>query len=105
MSSTFNCFPVCKACRVSGICATVVKKEELASLPRKNPHAGSVRLPCGCLGLPWPIVEVFAKGIKEIHCDRHGWKKVTDSHQKTWRNLHNEMANRQISIFPDEPPY
>ena len=106
----FDCIPVCKACRDANACvkADRVRVSETIRTRRiKNPHAGTVVLPCGCFGLPWPLVHKLGENFDSIFCDRHGWMKLTKVSKKRMLESANKFAGitLQKTLFPDEPPF
>ena len=88
LSVNYKCIPVCRKCRDAGACdqsfalarqgdgITLEPDDDVMTRVPRDPHAGLIVLPCGCYGLPWPIVETFGTGIEEIFCDRHGWLTI-----------------------------
>lgn len=64
-----------------------------------------MRLPCGCLGLPWPVVQTFGTDIEEIMCDRHGWLVLPPKKRaKMRRDAHKVKQAKGADLF-DEIPF
>ena len=79
----YFCYPVCKSCTDSGTCVKLLP--EMDSVPPdeyirtravRNFNIPSAYLPCGCFGLPWPIIDIFGKDISEVLCENCGWISV-----------------------------
>lgn len=102
MIPSAQCMPVCKPCREAGACVKpkyISPSELLASRKPRNPHAdGVITLPCGCPGLPWPVIHVLGSHIREISCETHGWMELKPKKHKT-------PAIRKNGDLPDEPLY
>lgn len=112
---TYACIPSCLKCRKSGLCdrsygpqggadgITIPRDEEVRTRASSDPHAGQVRLPCGCLGLPWPVVQAFGSHIEEILCDHHGWLVLPPKkREKMRRDAHKKSQERDLldEAFP-----
>ena len=105
---SFACIPVCKSCRETQSCLKAIAVpagESLRARESADPHAGTIVLPCGCWGLPWPVVHTLG-APPEIYCERHGWMKITPAKRK---KMQMEAQRRAVgyvqATLPDEPPY
>lgn len=106
----FNCIPVCKACKDADICAKanlVSKSETIRTRRIHDSHAGTIVLPCGCFGLPWPLVHTLGENFSYIFCDRHGWLKFTAANKKRMLAAAAKFADIELkgTLFSDEPPF
>lgn len=106
----FPCVPSCIECRRAGLCSkplaqSFAPNETVQARKPRDPHAGIVVLPCGCWGLPWPLVHKLGDNFDEIFCDRHGWMKVTAEGKKRMKKTANRMAFEATQPTLDEVPY
>lgn len=118
-SQNYKCIPVCRKCRDAGACdqsfalarqgdgITLEPDDEVMTRAPRDPHAGLCVLPCGCYGLPWPIVTEFGSHIEFIACDRHGWIKVPKSKREKMKAeaaavAAGTRATVPITLFDDD---
>lgn len=128
MPQTYACIPSCLKCRTAGECdksyaprapmlaalvapeggtdgITLDRDEWSPERAPRDPHAGQIRLPCGCLGLPWPVVQAFGSHIEEIYCERHGWLVLPPKKkEKLRRDAHRAKQAEAGDLF-DEIPF
>jgi hypothetical protein len=95
-----RCFPVCGACREASACASGPPAETMEKPSRSKDWAPNtlktVRLKCGCTGIPWPIVKLM--GTKEqVICDRHGLTVILKDRK---RNKRKEQIEGQEEMVP-----
>jgi len=65
-----------------------------------------VRLPCGCWGLEWPLVNILGEHFSWIYCDRCGWMKVTKTGRENMKKEAKKIyAKVGKSKLPLEPPF
>jgi hypothetical protein len=117
MPPAYKCIPSCLKCRTSGLCdqsyalksgldgITVPRDEEIRTRAHSDPHGGQVRLPCGCLGLPWPIVQAFGTDIEEIMCDRHGWLVLPKKKREKMRRDAHKKKGEEAGLLYDDIPF
>lgn len=109
----FPCVPPCIECRRAGLCNKPVESfahgETVQTRKRSDPHAGIVVLPCGCWGLPWPLVHKLGENFDSIFCDRHGWLKITEAKKKKMKIDADRMMKpdyvQTTMPLDEEPPF
>lgn len=105
----FWCVPACISCKQADTCAKtfeipadeIVRFRDLFRPSRMD----RCWLPCGCDGIPWPIIETLGLNIVEILCNRHGWVKGT----KNWKVKAQREAHKRVERYyrglPFEPQF
>lgn len=72
-------------------------------------YPAATYLPCGCFGLPWPIVEKLGDHIATVECEEHG---TLEFDKRKWRGWAGEKVKPpwvQDRIpdkrLPRDPPF
>ena len=105
----FWCVPACIKCKELDDCVKMydVPAEETVLLrePWSPNRLEYCFKPCGCWGIPWPIVEMLGENIAWVECSRHGMVKTT----KNWRDKAKKTAlaesRKRYRQLPMEPPF
>lgn len=75
--------------------------------PRDRYPNDTAVLPCGCYGMPWPLVHKLGENFDSVFCEAHGWLKVTKATKEKWKKtLIQQFAEfhkkKQAKLFDDE---
>lgn len=105
----YACVPPCKACRESEECANISQAIALDYYPERvewQPNMEpDVLLTCGCT-IPWPIVALLGSNGKQVNCDLHGWKGVSQSKiTEMQRTLKRLLPGYKMQKLPDVPQF
>ena len=91
--------PICLECREANTCPDAYKAPTTVKVPARvnywTPNKSeSIKLPCGCTTIAWPIIYHFGKDMAELECNIHG-KQTFSRHWK-------EQAVREASKIMKE---
>lgn len=122
----FMCMPSCIECRTADYCAGPSSVHGAYERPHgevpawlpdikpprkpRDPYPNdSVILPCGCWGLPWPLVHTLGENFDEIFCEAHGWLKLTKTSKERMKKTATQqyahfLREKQGTLFDDEEP-
>jgi hypothetical protein len=105
----FWCIPVCVGCKEIDSCAKTfdVPAEEIIQLrelwsPNRLEYC---YLPCGCYGIPWPVVEMLGENIAWIDCTKHGSVKTTKNWKLKAKRAALKASRTYYRQLPMIPPY
>ena len=112
------CVPVCKLCREQGRCDKAIEVPASENIRANTVWAPNLipvaDFPCGCRGIPWPVVHKLGENFDTVTCDKHGPQKLTKQRKKDWiaaakRHAAEAEKLRSLSyeeaMIYDPPPY
>ena len=101
-SNDYACQPACVPCRKQRTC--IVPSQEARQARSWAPNSlPNIKMPCGCVGIPWPLIHVFGTNIYELDCPKHGTVRYTVEQKKRVRRKAQKIAaERMASLFDDE---
>lgn len=86
------CFPVCFSCREAGSCVppeVIARQVKRDTRKTRTPWAPNkldpVKLVCGHIQIPWPIVTYFGKNITVVDCETCGTEVPYKEVKKTMK--------------------
>jgi len=112
----YGCDPACVPCRKARQCARVSSIQAGQVQSRRYEWApnrlATIRLPCGCAGIPWPLVHYFGTSIYEVDCSKHGPQKFNtkeiakarEKAQKEAAKAAKKRSSGQLTL-DDIPPF